>query len=443
MNTNIHEICDSFNDYLQINEVKRDQIKHESAHEMEQKIIQKHLNGHLQNQAFHPPAYFSPKPVINNSLGRTSDIYKLFTNRNNKFSGNPKENLSLLEFINSMNSAQAQAKLSEKEFKDMLLACTTGEAHRFLVDWMENSNEDVSSTYHQLSLRFDNRTDPETARVQLFNYTATKDKTLAQVESEIMSLSYRSSAIYPPGESRTMAQNFEFCNTLMRCLPTKSSELVRKAHGEISTLIHRSPTSTELSRSLHNLRHIINKDIESNGADPYIKETPTRPEFIKRNPDLKPFGNYAAYNNEEEFDTPPSEDNSNVYTHNESHTPTNGTRPHPMGEHNTANQPFKNWPNRSDSRNGSWHNQSIRSRRPNNKKVLPSCSLCGETDHSTDSDCPNMVTDSGMHIKLHPTQGTCDLCPGNKRNTLHHPSTLCPWRSPNGIFRNQDPKMDR
>ena len=105
----------------------------ETQQEMENKMIQKQLNGHLQKQAFKPPAYFSPTPVINNSISKTSEIYKLFTNRNNKFSGNPKDSLSLLEFINSMNAAQEQAKLSEKEFKAMLLACTTGEAHKFLV----------------------------------------------------------------------------------------------------------------------------------------------------------------------------------------------------------------------------------------------------------------------------------------------------------------------
>ena len=386
-------------------------------------------------------------------MGRTSDIYKLFTNRNNKFSGNPKDNLSLLEFINSMNSAQAQAKLSESEFKDMLLSCTTGEAHRFLVDWMENSNEDVSSTYHQLSLRFDTRTDPETARVQLFNYMATKDKTLAQVESDIMSLSYRSSAIYPPGESRTMAQNFEFCNTLMRCLPTKSSELVRKAHGEISTLIHRSPTSTELSRSLHNLRHIIDKDIRSNGADPGRKERSTRPKFIRQKSARKPFGNYATYEGSE---TPPAGAHGvylhnrgpppthSVYLHNGGPSPTLTARRTLTGGHNAAVNPPRNSPGSSLSRRGSRNGPGRNGPRRlnNNKKVNPSCSLCGQNGHAP-GDCPNMVTDSGVRIKLHPIQGTCDLCPGNRRNTLHHPSSLCPWRSPNGIFRKQDPKRGR
>ena len=89
-----------------------------------------------------------------------------------------------------------------------------------------------------------------------------KDKTLAQVESEVMSLTYRACDIYPPGESRTMARDFEFFNTLMRCLPTKGSELVRREHGDLSTMLPKLPTATELSIGLHNLRHMINRDIQ-------------------------------------------------------------------------------------------------------------------------------------------------------------------------------------
>jgi hypothetical protein len=39
--------------------------------------------------------------------------------RTNKFLGNPEDSLSLLEFINSMNTAKAQARLSESEFKEI------------------------------------------------------------------------------------------------------------------------------------------------------------------------------------------------------------------------------------------------------------------------------------------------------------------------------------
>ena len=77
MSSNINEICDQFNGYLQINEDTRNLHKDQSHLEMENRLIQKELNSHLLNQAIRPPAYFSPHPVINNSIGRTSDIFKL------------------------------------------------------------------------------------------------------------------------------------------------------------------------------------------------------------------------------------------------------------------------------------------------------------------------------------------------------------------------------
>jgi hypothetical protein len=61
MHTNMDEMCDSFNEFLQVIEDKRRENKRETQQEMEHKMIQKQLNGHLQKQAFKPPAYFFKK----------------------------------------------------------------------------------------------------------------------------------------------------------------------------------------------------------------------------------------------------------------------------------------------------------------------------------------------------------------------------------------------
>ena len=228
MSVNIHEICENFEKFMDIGEKQRQKHSEQTQDEMEQRLIRKKLSSHLINQAFRPPA-FAKTPALT-SIGRTSDILKLFPHRNNKFSGHPKDNLSLLEFITSLNAAQEQAHLTEKEFRQMLLACTTGPAHQFLIDWMEENDEDMASTYHQLALRFDNRMTAEEAKKQLFNYKAPKDKTLAQVESHIMSLAHRASTIYQPGDARKQARDLESCDTLIRCLPPNSSDMVRKVH---------------------------------------------------------------------------------------------------------------------------------------------------------------------------------------------------------------------
>ena len=174
---------------------------------------------------------------------------KLFPHRNIKFSGHPKDSLSLLEFITSLNAAQEQAHLTEKEFRNMLLSCTTGPAHQFLIDWIENNDEDMASTYYQPALRFNNRMTAEEAKKQLFNFKAPRDKTLAQVESHIMSLAHRASTIYQPGDARKQARDLESCDTLIRCLPPASSDMVRKVHGEFCTELGKPCFATRFVKS--------------------------------------------------------------------------------------------------------------------------------------------------------------------------------------------------
>jgi hypothetical protein len=417
MCTNINEFCDYFNGYLQINEEQRKLQNEQSQSEMEHRLIQKQLNSHLLNQAIRPPAYFSSTPIMNSSIARTADIHKLFPNTHHKFSGLAKDNLSLLEFLNSMNAAQAQAKLSENEFKDMLLACTTGEAHQFLVDWLDSSQEDVASTYHQLSLRFDVRTSPEEAKVELFNYKAPKDKTLAQVESHIMNLSYRANSIFPAGEARTTAHNLDTCNTLIRCLPPVSSATVRKEYADLSTKLGRICTATELSRGLHTARHAINKDIQMHGADP---QRAYRARNISKGKSGRFHANYGL-----DIYTSPIRANSSYSTQAVRPQPTRGAKQTSSGRRGNTH---RNIPHRHfASRGGHVRGASKRGhdRRPNNKK---SCSLCGQYSHCLPNTCPNMRNDNGNLVRLHPIQGTCPQCPGMKKNSLHHPSALCPFR---------------
>ena len=120
MSVNIHELCDNFEKSMDIDEMQRKMHSERTQQEMEQRLIRKKLSSHLINQAFRPPL-FAKTPALT-SVGKTSDIMKLFPHRNNKFSGHPKDSLSLLEFITSLNAAQEQAQLTEKEFRQMLLS---------------------------------------------------------------------------------------------------------------------------------------------------------------------------------------------------------------------------------------------------------------------------------------------------------------------------------
>jgi hypothetical protein len=173
---------------------------------------------------------------------------------------------------------------------------------------------------------------------------------------------------------------------------------------------------------------MIDRDIKLNGADP---SRPSRQKFNKGRVTRKPYVNYGI----ERSVTPSRAKNATAFvnTAGQQGPPTKDTRRTPRGGHNREKKPKTNPSGRSHSSNGARRNQSKNgSRRPFNKRK--GCSLCGQYSHQEPETCPNMVTDSGTHIRLHPIQGTCNECPGNRKNTLHHPKSLCPWR-PAGIFR--------
>ena len=421
MSTNIHEICENFEKFMELGEKQRQKASEITQDEMEQRLIKKKLSSHLINQTFRPPA-FSKHPALT-SVGKTADILKLFPHRNNKFSGHPKDGLSLLEFITSLNAAQEQAKLTEKEFKHMLLSCTTGPAHQFLIDWLDDNDEDMGSTYHQLALRFDNRMTAEEAKKDLFYYKAPKDKTLAQVESHIMSLSHRASSIYPPGESRKQARDLESCDTLIRCLPPASSDLVRKVHGELCTELGKPCSATDLSRALHNLRHSINADIRTHGSS----ETRGRSRFqiknnsINKNKQKNSYSSYAI-NTASMPSTPQRGMSSSSRGASRGATrPANGQRRPYLPSSNPRFPSNRGGPRRGSARGG-----------PRRQINITGCSLCGQGNHKTEA-CPNMRNNSGKVIRVHPVQGTCGLCPGIRKHTLHHPSSICPF-SPTGCL---------
>ena len=92
---------------------------------------------------------------------KRADAQKLFPTRHNNFSGATKDNgVGIVEFFSNLKFAQSLCMLSEAEFKDMLLCCTTGKAHTLLLDWMEQDH-DLLSLYHNFIIQFDKRITPE------------------------------------------------------------------------------------------------------------------------------------------------------------------------------------------------------------------------------------------------------------------------------------------
>jgi hypothetical protein len=185
------------------------------------------------NSTVTPPEYFSPEPTIK-SVTRLAEVLKLFP-RSFKFSGAKKEdNMSVVEFLNTLKTLQEQLKLSESEFFDRMLARSTGLAHELLLEWKANG-ENIHTIYHNLLINFDKRLSPDEAKMQLSAYKIPKTSMLAKAESQIMLLAGRTASSLPEGPSRTVYYNLEACNAMIQPLPPASSSSVNNLYNQIST----------------------------------------------------------------------------------------------------------------------------------------------------------------------------------------------------------------
>jgi hypothetical protein len=129
-------------------------------------LIQNKLKVHDELTSHPPPSYYSPQDTLTSSA-LTAQSIKLFPSGSGKFSGHKSKEgdygVGVIEFLSSMNRAQAIAKLSREEFKNQLLNLTTGRTHSLFVDWF-NNGEVIEDCYFNLIVNFDKRTTVEDAR---------------------------------------------------------------------------------------------------------------------------------------------------------------------------------------------------------------------------------------------------------------------------------------
>jgi hypothetical protein len=275
--TNITELCTSFHNAIQFEKADIENKFLKTHRDIEDSIINKELNSHKLNSAVRPPQFFSPTPTLITGA-KLSDALKIFP-RNMKFSGTKQDNgMSVIEFLNAMKTAQEQLLLSEDEFVDRMLSCTTGLAHELLLEWRTNG-ESVPTIYHNLLINFDKRISPEEAKQQLLSLKISKDLTLAKAEAKIMLLASRAASQMPEGPSRTAYYNLEACNTIIRALPPISSSNVNNLYNQTSARLGRAATFAELSKAMNLYRVSIDNDIKTNGAAAQYRNNKRMPEI--------------------------------------------------------------------------------------------------------------------------------------------------------------------
>jgi hypothetical protein len=249
MATNIEELCSSFSNGIRLERAKLGNKVENSLADVERNIIEKELNNHSINASVVPPSVFSNIPVITSSQ-KLLEVQKIFP-KPGRFSGkiNKEGHISVVEFLNSLSTAQKQLVLSEEEFIDRILTSCTGLAHDLVLEWKSNG-DNASIIYHSLMVNFDDRMSPEEARLKLNNFVVRRNSNLAKAESEIQLLVGRAASLIPPGDARNAYRNMEGCTTLIRALPPYSSLTANNLYQSFTTRMGRSCTMHELFRGI-------------------------------------------------------------------------------------------------------------------------------------------------------------------------------------------------
>jgi len=426
METNIGDLCQDFKAALELEEGKIDAKAIQVTMRENERLLQRELDSHLLNQEIKPPEYFSPIPTLTNPH-KMADCLKLFPSRSSKFSGSAKDNnMTIVEFLSLMKAAQNQCKLSEGEFRDMLLTSTTGRAHILLLEWIA-SGQSLNNIYHNLSLHFDKRLPAEEAKARLFSYKAPKNSNLAEVIAHIMELASRISSTLPDESSRKASYNHEVITALTQSLPSDSAKLVRSTYSTLSAKIGRALEASELTRALNVHRHSIDSDIKNHGAEANRGRT-TKLGSQKINSKRNKMKNsnwqqFSSYNVQ----------STNKSIQQSQNLSQKVVKPYVNKSKQGSNQRSRSRSNYQDNSNSQNRQtfQNKQQRNPNKTRAnnaITGCSLCGKNDHKASQICPNMRTDDGKIYKTLPVHMTCSLCPGNKKNTLNHPEMLCPYR---------------
>ena len=447
-NIDLGEFCTAFFNKAQVDRDQLDEKLRHTERSIQHNLIQNKLRSHDELTSHPPPAYYSPYDTLTTS-SLTAQNLKLFPYGSGKFSGNKGKDgeygMGVIEFLSSMNRAQAVAKLSREEFKNQLLNSTTGKAHSLLVDWF-NNGEAIEDCYFNLIVNFDKRTTVEDARSKLANYKAYKTSTLAKVEADIMSLASRASTSLPAGDSRQALYNLDATMALIRALPPTSSATASNTFAAINSELQRAATFTELSKAVNVYRHVIDADIRMNGISaPKDRQQASASQAggkkmwgSKKGAKATSFGiSGATVDGKQAKQGTHPQANKQNQGQNQSLTGWNQGGQHDghYGQGFGKNGQHKG--HQKGGQQGQFRGKGKGPYKGNRQGGYPPatyCSLCGNTDHTANMGCPFMQNNQGQVIKYQPTQGVCGACPPGIMPRLNHAEKICPYRKGGPLY---------
>lgn len=435
MSCSLPELCKNFYSTMHIEQDTMRKNLKETAEKLQTDMIYREINSHMMQVDFPAPTHFSPHPTLKFPSQR-GEAMRVFPVKGKKFSGvNEAGSPGIIEFLSNMNGAQTQCLLSESEFIEFLLLCTTGYAHSLLIDWV-NQGENIPTLYHNLLTFFDKRVSPDEAREALLKIKAAKYSNLNKLMAKILSLAGRASSVLPPGEAQKAYFNSEAINALLHSLPPTSSALARNQLILLSAKLAGPVSFNVLCKSLNMFKNQIDEDIKRNGIESERKNVKYGGKPQKWNNGKKYTEQITSY----AIDAPTTiGGNSGNYRGDQGRFVRGNNPPQP------AFQRQGNYQSRNQGQNGSGHFQRGSNHRGNSRKSWGNrqghqgqnvnyCSLCGHKDHRASEGCPYMVADNGKPIATLPMLGTCTVCPSHVNPKLHHPVPLCPFRANGPLF---------
>ena len=391
---NLNNICDQFADSMQLDSKRFSQHADdnnkklsEMRPDIEKALLNKELDFVHLNQSITPPTFATEDT---NNLKEASKVFPV----KNKFNGT---NRSILEFLQDINFCQETCKLSEKEFLEMLLRCTTQKCYNILIQYMAIGFS-ISDIYLSLLLLFDNRSTPTDCRKQLASLTAPKTMNIIELQNKIMYLAGRTASDLPAGPARQSVYNLEACRALMSALPSQSSHLVTSKYNILTARLSAAPTFVQLLKILAPHQDLINQDIRQNGHTAHISKYYHKRTEGYESKRGKVFSLNAAENESARKYSAKIATRDNMHRNR-------------FGAYNN--------PTDKNARDSLMLNSD------RNSKTKQGCSLCGGMNHTAASICYKMRTDENQIVEVVPTYTHCKTCETKLGKKLYHPTKFC------------------
>ena len=384
---------------------------------LEDNILMKELNYHSINTPVKPPTSFSQVDVITTPT-KMAEVLKTFpTKSSQRFSGTS-NGVNILEFLNSMNTAQAIMNLSKSEFLQILLKCTSGKVYSLVLECI-SYDHDIPDLYHSLLTLYDNRISSSTARRILTNYKATKNFTLTKVQSYILEMASRVASQIPVGKSRTSMFNIEATNALVRALPYYSSTLVTNVLNTLAAKLERNPSYVELTKALTKYTDSINLDINRNGV-PSVGKYMMHSDIHNNKPKQRVYALTRSGRNQ-------NNTNNRFNPPSRNYRQQNKYKDHPRNRSNKINAMRQNKYSDSPKNERVFNMNQDKNNSNKQERYFKGlyCSLCGGNNHTADQICYRMKDASGRVVETVPTYYPCELCLQKLGKKLFHPQSTC------------------